>query len=176
MAIQKDKLEQILASTEADVNIAKEMSDKIVTQYTQDLDDIMRDINQYIVIQSDVPDGVLQRYFMELTNAYYFIAAKCEAMGLYEDISKSSARIKYNDAYSNNQIQALTEGRKMTVADLTAAAEQDSLDESTVAQIYSRSFKIIKAKLEAAQTQISTLGKVLNSHDIEKRMSGGGTI
>ena len=113
---------------------------------------------------------------MELTNAYYFIAAKCEAAGLYDDISKSNARMKYNDAYSSNQVRASAEGVKMTVAELTVAAEQESLDETLVSQIYSRSYKIIKTKLEAAQTQISTLGKILNSHDIERKMAGVGTI
>lgn len=174
--MNKTKIEEIMTKTESSVAIAKEMSDKVVAQYTADLDEIMRDINRDIVAQNDVPDVVLQRYFMELSNAYYFIAAKCEAAGLYDDISKSNARIKYNDAYSDTQAKALAEGIKMTVAELTVAAEQDSLDETLVSQIYSRSYKIIKTKLEAAQTQISTLGKILNSHDIERKMSGIGTV
>jgi hypothetical protein len=174
--IDKTKLETLLDQTNKEVAIAKEMSDKIVSDFTCDLDNIMRDINRYIVSQDDVPDAILQRYFMELSNAYYFIAAKCESAGLYDDISKTNAKVRYNEAYGNNQVQAAAEGRKMTVAELTVAAEQDSLSESLVSQIYSRSYKIIKTKLEAAQTQISTLGKILNSHDIERKMSGVSTV
>jgi hypothetical protein len=174
--MDKSRIENLIETTGNSVAIAKEMSDRIVNEYTKDLDELMRDINRDVVVPVDVPDVVLQRYYMELTNAYYFISAKCEAVGLYEDISKSNARIKYNDTYGDTQLQATTEGRKMTVAELTVAAEQGSLDETVVAQIYSRSFKIIKAKLEAAQTQINTLGKILNSHDIERKMSGVGTV
>lgn len=174
--MNKDKLEEILQTVQDEVGTIQEISEAIVTQYTKDLDDLMRDINRDVVVPVDVPDVVLQRYYMELSNAYYFIAAKCEAVGLYEDISKAKARTKYNEAYGDTQIQATTEGRKMTVAELTVAAEQESLSETLIAQIYSRSFKIIRAKLEAAQTQINTLGKILNSHDIERKMSGVGTV
>lgn len=174
--MNKNKLEEILQSVQSQVEGVQEISEAIVAQYTKDLDDLMRDINRDIVVPVDVPDVTLQRYYMELSNAYYFIAAKCEAMGLYEDVSKARARTRYNEVYGDTQTRAAVEGRKMTVAELTVAAEQESLSETLVAQIYSRSFKIIKAKLEAAQTQINTLGKILNSHDIERKMSGVSTV
>lgn len=174
--VDKNKLIDLISKVDNDAEIANELSKEIVIKYTQDLDSIMIEINQNIVVQDDIPDVVLQRYLMELSNAYYFIAAKCESSGIWDDIAKANATTKYNDVYSDTQLKASMEGKKMTVADLTAAAQQGSLEENLVSQIYSRSCKAIKAKLAAAQTQIDTLGKILKSHNIERQMSGLGTM
>ena len=106
-----------------------------------------------------------------LTNALYFINPYCESLGFYEDLSKSGLKMKYNKAYSDNQISNTAKGVKTTVADNQLAAENASMTENIVSLIYSRSFRIIKAKLDCANEMIKTLSKILTKRMNEKDYS-----
>ena len=66
----------------------------------------------------------------------------------------------------------LLEKAKPTVAELTAYAEGESINEQVTNEIYSRAYKIIKAKIDSAQTMTSTLSKTISRRMSEQQLSG----
>ena len=175
MTINKGKLITLNDELEKNVIDVTTKSDEIVTSYTQVLDDIMKDIKEEIIDKEDITDNLLNHYFLSLTNAIYFISSKVEAVGFYDDLSKVSFKLAYNDAYSKNQTKDVGNTKKQTVADNQMAAENGSIDEQVLNIIYSRSFKIIKTKIDAAYEMIRTLSKIISSRQQEKQLTMIGT-
>lgn len=169
--MDKEAIEGLLNSATNDIKYVEVIANDIVKSRTKDLDDIMHEINEKIVNVDNPSDEIIEKYFLELTNAVYFINAHCEYLGFYEDITKVNAKMKYNQAYSDNQLKAVASNVKATVADNQLAAENASLNETLVNLIYSRSYKIIKVKVEAAEEQIKTLSKILSAHMTEKNLA-----
>lgn len=159
-----EKLQDLIKDNREDVDFAVSLSDTLVEENTSDLDEIMRAINKEIVGNENVSDFTIERYLIELTNAMYFISNRCEKFGFYDDITKANARLKYNQMYSENQLNNAANGKKVTNADNQLYAEMNSIDESTLNIIYSRSVRIIKSKLESANEMIRTLSKILSVH------------
>lgn len=169
--LKLERVEEVIKETESLVDSIKSMSDTIVSSFTGDLDEIMREVNTYIISSDNVTDEIIEKYFLELTNALYFIGAKCESLGFYEDIAKSSAKVKYNKAYSDNQLFAYKNNVKTTVAENTIFAENNSINETIVSYLYSRSFKIVKSKIELANEMIKTLSKIMTKRINEFELS-----
>lgn len=141
----------------------------IVSSYTSSLDELMQDIQNDIVNIDDCPISIIERYFIELSSAIYFIGSKVEKLGIYDGIGKLSLKEKFNSCFIDNS--SLDEkGKKKTAAEITAISEQNSIYESTVSDLYNRAYKIVKAKVDAAQTMCSTLSKVL-SHRMQNELS-----
>ena len=151
-----------MIAVEADVDFAKQVSVAVVTNEMAELDLLMGEIRDKIVNAPDVPDSIIERYFLQLTNMLYFLTTKCESFGFYDDITKANARLKYNEAYAENQMKHLNDTKKPTQNDNQMYAEQNSVDENALNIIYSRSVKIIKGKLESAYEMVRTLSKLLS--------------
>ena len=62
-------------------------------------------------------------------------------------------------------------GKKVTVAEAQTSAENSSTYENMVNTIYSRSYKMFKYKIDAAQTMLSSLSKMLSKRMQEAQMS-----
>ncbi len=169
--INLDEIKNIKKYIDENVNDIRTISDDIVNEYTQVLDDIMKDINRDVINADLVSDAVLEKYFLELTNAIYFLGSKGEFLGLYDDLSKANVKIKYNQAYSDNQIQNIASGKKTTVDENRAYAESASMNDSIVNAIYARSFRIIKTKIESANEMVKTLSKIISKRMNEKDYS-----
>lgn len=146
------------------------MLDDIVNSYTADLDSLMRDIQTDIVGIDDCPIGIIERYFIELSSAIYFIGSKVEKLGIYDGVSKLSFKEKYNNAFINYSSLDVNTGKKRTAAEITALSERDTIYENTTNDIYSRAYKIVKSKVDSAETVCSTLSKVL-SHRMQNENS-----
>lgn len=158
------EIDKIVEETDSSLAYVRSVSDNLVKTYTKDLDDLMKAINEEIVVKDNPADDVVEKYFLELSNALYFINSKCEFFGFYEDISKSNVKLKYNEAYQTNVLSGITEGKKPTQNDNQIAAENASINEAIASVIYSRSFKIIKVKIDAAAEMVRTLSKILSKH------------
>lgn len=171
ITINMDEIKNIQKYIESNIDYIKKLSDDIVKSYTGVLDDIMKDIKENIIDSPNVTDSVLESYFLELTNALYFIGSKSEFLGLFEDFSKSNMRIKYNTAYSDSQINGITTGKKATVDDSRNYAEASSMNDALVNALYSRSFKIVKAKVDSAQEMVKTLSKIISKRMNERDYS-----
>ena len=169
--IDKQKLEQVNSSINEYADTIKSYSNDIVGNHTKVLDEIMKDIKNQIVDAIQVDDNLLEHYFVELTNALYFIGSKIEELGIYEDISKLNSKLAYNQAYSDNQSKDVGTVKKQTIADNQMAGERGSVSEQIMNIVYARSFKIIKTKIDAGYEMVRTLSKIISSRQQEKQLS-----
>lgn len=165
------ELEVLDNQLKVDIETVNIYSNKIIEEKTKVLDDIMRDIKEEVIDSQEIDDRLLERYFLSLTNALYFIGSNVEQMGFYDDMSKMSSKLAYNEAYVKNQTKDLGSTKKQTVADNQMAAESGSINEQVLNLIYSRSFKIIKSKIDAGYEMVRTLSKIVSSRAQEKQLS-----
>lgn len=164
-------LDIAMDNVENDTQYLKEVVDKVVTSYTSHLDEVMKKIYNEVILADNVSTEILEKYFLELSNLIYFISENTEKVGMYDGVSKSKAQEAYNRAYMDSQESLGANGKKPTVAESTALAENATIHESMVNEMYSRAYKIIKAKIDAAQTMVSTLSKVLSRRMAENQFS-----
>lgn len=162
--MNQETVKALIEASDDDVSFVEKVSEQIVLDKTNDLDELMREIQDNIVNVQSPDDTTIESYLLQLTNALYFLTARCEKFGFYDDISKANVKLKYNDEYTKNQISALSGGKKPTQADNQIAAEIGSVDEQAVNIIYSRSLKIIRGKIDAANEMLRTLSKILSVH------------
>lgn len=170
-SIDLEEIKSIKLNIDKSVAQIQKMSDEIVNSYTSVLDEIMREVKENVIDKDVVGDSILETYFLELTEALYFIGSKSEFLGLYEDFAKSNQKIKYNDAYSKNQLNASINGKKATVDENRAFAEDKSMNETVVGYIYSRSFRIVKSKVDSANEMVKTLSKIISKRMTERDYS-----
>ena len=155
------------------VNILDDMFNKIVYEYSHNLDSLMTDIHKDILDVNEVPINTIENYFVKLSSEVYFMCATVEKLGLFDSLSKAKAQETYNMKYLEYQHvnDGVVGGKKPTVAEITARAEQDSLYDSTLSDVYTRAYRTIKNKISAAETMISTLSKVLSHRMQESQLT-----
>lgn len=164
MAINAEKIQALMISTTNDVEFATALSNEVVLEKSAELDELMREIQQNVVNAENPADTTIEFYLMQLTNALYFINTRIEYFGFYEDITKANAKLRYNEAYAENQLNTAANKIKATVADNQLYAENNSVDENMLNLIYSRSVRILKGKVDAAGEMVRTLSKILSAH------------
>lgn len=126
----------------------------VVTKYTKELDDYVAKVKEGLLdTEHPLTNNELSNVCMRLSTYIYFASEMSEHLGIKDDISKAL----YKEAYNTNR-NLLEKG---TVADKNTQAELNSQQEYLVNIVYSRSFKIVKAKVDAAQELLSSAKKVL---------------
>lgn len=166
-----EKLEQVNNKIKEYIEQIDQYSSEIISQNTEVLDNIMRDIKNEVIDNDNLDDSLLEHYFLALTNALYFIGSQIEKMGFYDDISKLNFKLAYNEAFIQNKSQDIGNNKKLTNADNQIAAENNSIEEQIMSIIYSRSYKIIKTKIDAGYEMVRTLSKIISSRQQEKQLS-----
>lgn len=101
----------------------------------------------------------LEDFCLNLSTQIYFAGGLCENLGVRDDIAKAVYKEQYNS--SRNSLQ------KGTVADKDSQAALMSQDELIVSMSYTRAYKTMKSKVDAAQELLSSCKKVL-SHRIQE--------
>ena len=162
------KILEVSNITEENSQEFTNISDQIVSAYTDELDSLMVDMNNDI-IKKDASDLLLEKYWLELINMLCFMGQKLETIGIKDDLSKLSAKEVYNDAYLNTP--ASENGKKTTVAELTAIAENKSRYETIMNNIYSRAYKQIKFKIDAGYEMLSSLRKIISKRMQEAQLN-----
>lgn len=156
-----EKIDSTIDNVDKNTAYITEITETVVSKYSVALDTVMKNIfNDVISSSTEVPIEVLEQYYMELANILYFMYEKVETLGVYDDISKSSAREAFNNAYMNSQ--SVFENKKPTVAESTAIAEKSSLYETTVNNMYNRSYRIFKSKIDAGYEMCRCLSKIIS--------------
>ena len=145
------------------------ISDKLVASYSADLDELM-DRVRTDCIDVEPTDSVLESYILELSNMLYFVGKNMEAVGIKEDLTKMAAKEVYNNAYLNHMDSGDAK-KKPTVAELTALSEDDSKYQTVINSIYSRVYRQIKYKVDAAYEMLSSLRKVVSKRMQELQLS-----
>lgn len=112
-----------------------------------------------------VPDpsiSVFEKYHLELSNCLYFMQERLEKLGSLDYLSKTKYKEVYNQAYLDNQLPDTTSNKKKTVNELVALSEEASKSEAITNDIYARAYKVLKNKIDAANTMISTISKSIS--------------
>ena len=167
--MDEKKLLGIITIVENDSTQVNAIINDVVKEYSEDLDNIMKDIQDNVIIDNNPAIITIEKYFIELSSTLYNMCEKSERLGIFDSISKSKAQETYNMKYLEHQSSNMGKPgtKKPTVAESSAAAEMDALYDKTVNDIYSKAYKILKNKISAAETMISTLSKIL-SHRIQE--------
>ena len=119
----RDKINEIVETTESNVSQFNVITEDIVSSYTYDIDNLMLKIKKD-VIEVEPSDSVLEKYVLELSNALYFVGTKLEGMGIKDDLSKLAAKEVFNNAYLDAPVDG--KGKKPTVGEITAIADGES--------------------------------------------------
>ena len=137
-----------------------EVGTPIIEYYSGDLEKLMNTIKNFVKLTKPEYMNIneLQYYFMQLTSELYFTTTNVEKVGLLMDLSNMS----YKDAFNTSLLENSSKDAKLTVAKLNAIADKESLAESALNFIYSRTYKILKAKIDSANEMIRTLSKVIS--------------
>lgn len=167
--VNNNEIDKVVAETENNVSYFTYISDNLVKGYTENLDNLMIRI-QAVAIDNEASDDQLEKYVLELSNVLYFVGEKLESMGIRDDLSKLSAKQVYNNSYLENVSKPI-DGKKATVAELTANAEEDSRYETIMNNIYARAYRQIKYKVDAAYEMLASLRKVISKRMQEAQLS-----
>lgn len=168
--IDRNQMDAVVQNTETNVEYFTNISDKLVTEYTADLDQLMRDLYED-AIQKDASDRELEKYLLELNNMLYFLGSKLETVGVKDDLSKLAAKESYNEAYLSNRMKDAEHRNKTTVAELTALAEDASKYETVLNSLYARVYKQIKFKMDAGYDMVNSLRKIISKRMQDQSLS-----
>ena len=159
--------EDIMKNVDIISDTIKEISDKLVTKYCDDLDDLMIDIKS-ILTNDAMTDSYLETAILDLANTLYFTGSAQEDLGIKEDTCKAIRQ----EVYSKAREQATGK----TVADKTAQAELIAQAETMTLAIYSRAYKKVKLRMDAGYEMLNSLKKVMNKRITEMELSNSRYI
>ena len=164
---QPKTAESIMKNVDNISDTIKEISDKLVTKYCDDLDDLMIDIKS-ILTNDTMTDSYLETAILDLANTLYFTGSAQEDLGIKEDTCKAIRQ----EVYSKAREQATGK----TVADKTAQAELIAQAETMTLSIYSRAYKKVKLRMDAGYEMLNSLKKVMNKRITEMELSNSRYI
>lgn len=163
-SLNKDKINEKITEVEDNMTYFNSVFEKVVDGYTRSLDEIMAEIDDEIVTKDYPSTDVLEKYLLKLSNCIYFISERAEKLGIYDALTKTAFKETYNNIYLENQSSnvGVVGGKKPTVAESTAIAENGSVYEATINDLYNRVYKTVKAKLDSANTMLSSISKLIS--------------
>lgn len=163
-SLDKNRIDEKIAEVEDNMAYFNSVFEKVVDGYTRSLDEIMAEIDDEIVTKDYPSTDVLEKYLLKLSNCIYFISERAEKLGIYDALTKTAFKETYNNIYLENQSSnvGVVGGKKPTVAESTAIAENGSVYEATINDLYNRVYKTVKAKLDSANTMLSSISKLIS--------------
>ena len=136
----------------------------IIKNYCTDLDNYVMFIKDCLTDGEKQPTTQeLEDFCLNLSTYIYFAGTMCEYLGIRDDIAKAV----YKEMYNNSR-DAIDKG---TVADKNSLAELASQEEAIISAAYTRSYKIVKSKVENAQELLGSCKKVLSHRITEEEMT-----
>ena len=159
---------QEVKNTEKKVELHSKQVDSVVNEiikpYCKDLDIYVEFIARCLKDGEKPPtNSELEDFCMNLSARIYFASGMCEQLGIRDDISKALWKEAYNNARDEQ-----THG---TVADKNTQAELQSQYEQLTNVCFSRAYKTMKAKVDAAQELLSSCKKVLSHRMQEEQLT-----
>lgn len=170
--VDVEKVEKLMNETGINVQYFNNACTDVVRQYSDGLDNLMKDLYVECVKNNDVSIDTLERYYLELSNMVYFMQEKVEQLGVYADMSESASKEVYSKSVINQSISKDENGKsKVTSTVMQAQASVDAQYETVVSSIYDRAYKIVKSKVSSAQDMMNTLRKLITSRQNEMQLS-----
>lgn len=159
-----EKVKNIRLHVEDNSKIIDTVVDDIIQPYCKDLDAYVEFIRGCLQDGQSVPtDEELDDFCMNLSTLIYFASGASERLGIRDDISKAVWKEVYNS--KRNDLG------KGTVADKDSIAELESQQEYITNVCYARAYKVMKAKVGAAQELLQSCKKVLSRRLTEMELT-----
>ena len=160
--MDSQKIKNLIDQVESQGKENDQLLLEITKDYTEQLDNMVVKIQRKLSeSEGDLPIDDLIHYIAELCPIVYYVIAKLEALGIRSDMSEQLRVEKYNQA---------RQSAAGTATDKTSFAELETTDESFVSNIYSRAYKSIKSRVDAAQMTIDALKKSLSAKMLEVQL------
>ena len=158
--LDTETLKDKIATTEDGMSYFDGVIEQTVKKYTEKLDNIMKSIYVDVVDKEDTPIEIIEKHFLKLTNAIYFLGSSLENIGVRDDVSEMLYKEVFNAEYLDQQ--NIERDKKLTQATLQALADNKAKYENAINVIYARAYKIMKFKVDSANEMVRTLSKVLS--------------
>lgn len=168
--VDQERIIQLMKDTQDNVGYFESLTNAVVKSYSESLDSLMDSIYHEIILIDQPPLNTLEKYFLELSNCLYYMGDKLEKLGVYDVMSKNAYKEVYNNAYLG-LTDVPDSKKKPTVAELTANAENEAQYESVVSDIYAKAYKIVKNKIDAATTMLSSISKIISKRMTEMQLN-----
>lgn len=163
------EVEAIKKRVDADAKLLTDVIYSIIKPYCEGLDEYVRFITDILHDKDNPPTTEeLEDFCMHLSTDIYWASSQCEHLGLKDDISRAVYKEMYNTARDNES--------GGTVVDKNVIAELASQQEYLTNVCYSRAYKTMKAKVEAAQELLSSCKKVLSHRMQEEELTRIGGV
>lgn len=157
------ELNELVESHITDSRDYIEIVDKLTSEQTKTLDDLI----QKIVTLTKQPDYILdinelQDYYLRLSSELYIMLDKLKQFEIYASLAKSNETESYNNAYlEESTTQDGT--KKPAVAELQIRASNKTKRQSLVNVVYASAFKSIKSKIESGNNVADTLKNIIKA-------------
>lgn len=139
------------------------MANSLADKYCKDLNTYMRHIDDILVNSNEhVTDNDLEDFVLNLPSLLYFTGSAQESLGIKEDTCK---------AIRNEVFNTVRERCSGTVADKNSAATLASQSEEITLAIYSRAYKKVKFRIDAAYEMLNSIKKVITHRTAELELS-----
>ena len=157
--LDKTKFSNIKLHVEDNSKVIDDIVSEIISPYCGDLDRYVAFIKKCLADGEHPPtNSELEDFCLNLSTQIYFAGGFCEQLGVRDDVAKAVYKEMYNTS---------RDGAGGTVQDKNSFAELQSQQEQLVSICYTRAYKTLKAKVDAAQELMSSCKKVL-SHRIQE--------
>ena len=165
--IQKEDIQALeIIKTRVEDNSAQidEIVNNITRPYTKDLDYYVAFIKDCLKDGTNPPSiSELEDFCMNLATYIYFAGGMCENLGIRDDIAKAV----YKEVYNSSR-NSMNSG---TVQDKNTQAELHSQEEYIISSAYTRSYKMVKSKVENAQELLQSCKKILSNRMSERELT-----
>lgn len=154
--IDTKQIDVLQKRTDDNSILVDDIVNKVVSKYCQPLDDYMNYIREVLNEAEDgdkIPNAFLDDIALQLPIYMYFIGEAQEALGIREDVSRAIRQDVYNTAFN---------AAVGTIADKQANAELSSQSETVANIAFSRAYKKVKIRLDAASEMLQSVKKVMS--------------
>lgn len=168
--IKMEEVVKVQNKIDANSETINSIVQSIIRPYVKDLDNYVEFISSILKNGENPPTAQeLDDFCMNLSTYIYFASGMCEQLGIKDDIAKAV----YKETYNNKR----NEVDKGTVSDKDSIAELASQQEQLTSICFTRSYKIVKAKIEAAQEMLASVKKIINRRTVEMELTRlGGKV
>ena len=168
--VDTQKVDELLEQTQKNSEYFNNITKKVTQEYSKDLDKLMAKVGSAIQ-DRDIETSEIEKFFLELSNLVYFMGSKLEQLGVFSDMADAAEKEIFNKAYLEYQVKDIDKKNKTTVQETTSYAQGQSQYETIITNIYEHAYKLMKFKIDAAQTMISTLSKLLSKRMQDEQLA-----
>ena len=162
--VPKEKLDSIRERVESNSGQIDEIVKDIIQPYCKNLDKYVAFIHECLLdVQKQPSPPELEDWCLNLSTEIYFASGMSELLGIRDDIAKAV----YKEVYNTSR-NALDKG---TVADKDSIAALQSQAEAIISSAYTRAYRTMKDKMDAAQEILQSCKKVLQNRISERELT-----